>query len=248
MDYYYYYINYHHYCYTTDCLSASKITINPSLFKVSENNYTDLFKAINLSLFKVSKNDCPGLFKVSKLTISLNLNKIITPDLFKASEITINLNLFKASKITTNTDLFKVSKITINLDLFKVSKITMLLANKPIQKSIHLRSIYLRSNRLASNYKKKVFVSYGIRMPNLSLNEWEQITKMRCIKGYKNMSKEKLLSIFSESESAKSLNNAKIKKIREDFNELKDRFLKPKIKEIRKNLYEIEKKIFLNQK
>ena len=79
-------------------------------------------------------------------------------------------------------------------------------------------------------------------MPNLSLNEWEQITKMRCIKGYKNRSKEKLLSVFSESESAKSLNNAKIKKIREDFNELRDRFLKPKIKEIRKNLYEIEKK------
>ena len=54
------------------------------------------------------------------------------------------------------------------------------------------------------------------------------------------MSKERLLSVLSKSESAKSLNNAKIKKIKEDFNELKDRFLKPKIKEIRKNLYEIE--------
>ena len=40
-----------------------------------------------------------------------------------------------------------------------------------------------------------------------------------------------------------------IKKIREDFNKIRDRFLKPKIKEIKKNLYEIEnKKIFLNQK
>ena len=56
------------------------------------------------------------------------------------------------------------------------------------------------------------------------------------------MSKERLLSFLSESESAKSLDNAKTKKIREDFNELRDRFWKPKIKEIRKNLYEIENK------
>ena len=70
---------------------------------------------------------------------------------------------------------------------------------------------------------------------------------MKRIKGYNNMPKEKLLSVLSESESAKSkenLDNAKIKKIRKDFNELRDRFLKPKIKEIRKSLYEIENKIF----
>ena len=42
--------------------------------------------------------------------------------------------------------------------------------------------------------------------------------------------------------SRNNFNNAKIKKIREDFNELRDRFLKPKIKEIRRNLYEIENK------
>ena len=56
------------------------------------------------------------------------------------------------------------------------------------------------------------------------------------------MSKESLFSALNESESAKSLDNAKIEKIREDFNKLRDRFLKPKIKEIRKNLYEIENK------
>ena len=37
----------------------------------------------------------------------------------------------------------------------------------------------------------------------------------------------------------KNLDNAKIKKIREEFNKLKDRFLKPKMKEIKKDLYEI---------
>ena len=58
------------------------------------------------------------------------------------------------------------------------------------------------------------------------------------------MPKERLLSVLSELESAKSLDNAKIKNIWEDFNEL---VFKTK-KEIRKNLYEIETKIFLNQK
>ena len=53
---------------------------------------------------------------------------------------------------------------------------------------------------------------------------------MKRIKGYNNMPKERLLSVLSELESAKSLDNAKIKNIREDFNELRDRFLKPKKK------------------
>ena len=51
--------------------------------------------------------------------------------------------------------------------------------------------------------------------------------------GYK-----RLLSPLDESESAgneKNLDNARIKKIGEDFNKLRDRFLKPKIKEIRRN-------------
>ena len=63
------------------------------------------------------------------------------------------------------------------------------------------------------------------------------MTRIKC---YNNMSKERLSSVFSELESAKSLDNAKIKKIKEDFNELRNRFVKPKLKEIRKNhLYEI---------
>ena len=56
------------------------------------------------------------------------------------------------------------------------------------------------------------------------------------------MSKEKLLSALESAGSRNNFNNARIKKIREDFNKLRDRFLKPKIKEIRRNLYEIENK------
>ena len=80
-------------------------------------------------------------------------------------------------------------------------------------------------------------------MLNLSLNELKQMAKMRRIINYKNMSKERLLSALNESErSVNNFNNARIKEIREDFNKLRDILLKPKIKEIRRNLDEIENK------
>ena len=56
------------------------------------------------------------------------------------------------------------------------------------------------------------------------------------------MFQKRLLNALDKSELTKSLNNAKIKNIKEDFNELRDRFLKPKIKEIRMSLYEIKNK------
>ena len=81
-------------------------------------------------------------------------------------------------------------------------------------------------------------------MPNLSLNELKQIGKMRCIKNYKNMSKERLLSALDESELSESkdnFDNTRIKKIKEDFNKLRYVFFKSKTREIRKNLYDIIK-------
>ena len=75
-----------------------------------------------------------------------------------------------------------------------------------------------------------------------SLDELKIIAKHRGIKGYKSMSKEKLLSALKSADSTNNFNNERIKKIREDFNKLRGRFLKPKIKEIRRNLYEIENK------
>ena len=66
------------------------------------------------------------------------------------------------------------------------------------------------------------------------------------------MSKERLLSALNESESVESGNkfdNARIKKIKRDFNKLRYEFSKSKIIELRKNLSDIKKtkKIFLNQ-
>ena len=59
------------------------------------------------------------------------------------------------------------------------------------------------------------------------------------------MSKVRLLGVLDESEPAGSGNgfdNARTKEIREYFNKLRDASLKPKIKEIRRNLHKIENK------
>ena len=83
-------------------------------------------------------------------------------------------------------------------------------------------------------------------MVNLLLNELETIAKIRAIKGYKSVSKERLLNVLNESEpvkeSGKNFDDAKIEKIKKDFSKLRDRLSKPKIKEIRKDLYRIGKK------
>ena len=80
-------------------------------------------------------------------------------------------------------------------------------------------------------------------MLELSLNELKLVAKSRGIKGYKSMSKERLLSALSKSElveSKNSFDDKRLKKVRKDLNELSDRFSKPQIKEIRKNLHDIK--------
>ena len=69
------------------------------------------------------------------------------------------------------------------------------------------------------------------------------LAKNRGIKDYKSMSEERLLSALSDLESVESkisFDDERLKKIRKDFNELRDRFAMPEIKEIRKNLYDIK--------
>ena len=54
-----------------------------------------------------------------------------------------------------------------------------------------------------------------------------------------------MLNTLNESEPVEGENNfddERTKKIKKDFNELRDKFVKLKTKEIRRNLYEIENK------
>ena len=86
-----------------------------------------------------------------------------------------------------------------------------------------------------------------VKMENLSQNELEQIEKMRHIKNYKSMSKEGLLIALLKSEHSHAelykikSNNAKTEETKKIFNELRDRFSRSKIKEIRKKFYGKEK-------
>ena len=90
-------------------------------------------------------------------------------------------------------------------------------------------------------------------MSNLSQNDLEQITKMRRIKDYKNMSKEKLLIALLKSEQSRAelykgkSNNAEVEETRKIFNEIKNKLSKSKIKEIRRDLYKKEKKFESNK-
>ena len=81
-------------------------------------------------------------------------------------------------------------------------------------------------------------------MLNLSLNELILIAKNRGIKDQKSKSRDELTKILSKPESKIDSLKLRTKEIREEFNELEDRFSKPKMKEIRRNLYENEKNLF----
>ena len=87
-------------------------------------------------------------------------------------------------------------------------------------------------------------------MLNLSLNELKVIARSRHVKGYKSMSKERLLSALNEWESVESEKNfddTRKKKIKKDFNELRDRFFRPKIKE-KKSLWNRKWSFYIKNK
>ena len=84
-------------------------------------------------------------------------------------------------------------------------------------------------------------------MKNIPQNELKRIAKIKRIKNYKKMSKEELLiallkSVQTHAELYKSTsNNAEIEETRKNFNEIRNKFSKSVIKEIRKESYEKEK-------
>ena len=79
-------------------------------------------------------------------------------------------------------------------------------------------------------------------MLNLSLDELKAVAKIRGIKGDKSMSKDGLTKILSKpkTKTESKLSEERINDIKEDFNETRDRFLQLKIKKNRRNFYEIE--------
>ena len=86
-----------------------------------------------------------------------------------------------------------------------------------------------------------------IKMQNLSQNELEQIAKKRSIKNYNNMSgKGLLITLLKSKQSHAELyksksNNTEIEETRKFFNEIRNKFSKSVIEEIRKKLHKKEK-------
>ena len=77
-------------------------------------------------------------------------------------------------------------------------------------------------------------------MLKLTLNELKLVAKSRGIKDYENKSEDDLTKILSEPKTKTSLSIKKIRDIKKDFNKSRYKFSKSKIKEIRKNLYNIK--------
>ena len=91
-------------------------------------------------------------------------------------------------------------------------------------------------------------------LKDLGLEDLQAIAQVRGINGYESMSTGELLSIIFPSKKEKkgkkaktSFSKAEIEKIRNEFNESRYKFSKLKIKEIRENLYEIEKEKNLSE-
>ena len=77
-----------------------------------------------------------------------------------------------------------------------------------------------------------------------SRNIIEFLTKMRNINDYKSESNDRLLEIFKKQ----SKNKERIDNIREDLKDLSHKLSKSELKEIKTNLYNIEKRKKLAQK
>ena len=71
---------------------------------------------------------------------------------------------------------------------------------------------------------KKNFFAHNVNIENLTFDELKTIAKMRRMKGYKSMSKERLINSINKSKPVKEKNfdGARIENIRKDFNELRD--------------------------
>ena len=77
-----------------------------------------------------------------------------------------------------------------------------------------------------------------------STNVIEFLTKMRNIKDYKSKSSDRLYKIFKKQ----SKNKKRIDNIREDLKDLSYKLSKSELKEIKTNLYNIEKRKKINSK
>ena len=67
---------------------------------------------------------------------------------------------------------------------------------------------------------------------------WNKYQKLESLKTIKNKSRNQLTKLLSERESKINYLQLRIKEIKKELMELRNRFSKPKIKAIRRNIYD----------
>ena len=77
-------------------------------------------------------------------------------------------------------------------------------------------------------------------MIKLELNDLKAIPKSRNIKDYENKSEKIFLKILSESNPKISISKKKLKEIKKDFRELKNKISKEEVNKFRKRFYPIK--------
>ena len=129
------------------------------------------------------------------------------------------------------------------------------LLNKKLLKNIKckINKNLTRKKSLKSSLKKfkkfNILLTYNIRMENIKLgdlylsgkesrNIFELLAKMRNINDYISKSNDRLHEIFKKQ----SKNKERIDNIREDLKDLSYKLSKSELKEVKTNLYNIEKK------
>ena len=129
------------------------------------------------------------------------------------------------------------------------------LLNKKLLKNIKckINKNLTRKKSLKSSLKKfkkfNILSTYNIRMENIKLgdlylsgkesrNIFELLAKMRNINDYISKSNDRLHEIFKKQ----SKNKERIDNIREDLKDLSYKLSKSELKEVKTNLYNIEKK------
>ena len=80
-------------------------------------------------------------------------------------------------------------------------------------------------------------------MVSLSLHELKLVAKSKGIKDYKNKSEDELIKLLSKPKPKINFSKQRIENIRRKFNELRCRFSKSKIKQIRKIFLEFIKNL-----
>ena len=106
-------------------------------------------------------------------------------------------------------------------------------------------SIIIQRNFFHSANIKEHFLSFNINMINLSLDELRLIAQNRDARDYENTSEKDLIKALTKPKPTIRINKKKLKEVRKDFYELRHKFSIKEVDKYRKAFYDIKNYIHL---